>query len=101
VRKAEELVDEPLDPADEADELVPPVAAPLPEEPVPEPPADEPPEEPDPELPDDELAAEPVLPPPLTVSPTVPLRAVTVPENGAVRVVSERVFWAWITVSLA
>jgi hypothetical protein len=88
LRKAEDELDEPEDePVDEEADGVaaaaPEAVAPLPAEPV-EPEPDEPdPDEPDPDEP---------FPPPATVWPTVPLRAVTVPSNGAVRVVSERVF---------
>ena len=45
----------------------------------------------EPEEPVDDAA---LLPPPLTVWPTAPLSAVTVPANGAVSVVSESVFWS-------
>jgi hypothetical protein len=70
------------------------------------------PEEPDEELPDDpDPAPVPVEPvadppdevepelPPETVPPTTPLRAVTVPLIGAVRVVSATAFWSAVTVS--
>ncbi len=76
----DELVDDPDDPE----------AAPL------EPPLPDAPDVPEPEL---ELLV--VAPEPLTVWPTVLLTAVTVPETGAVRVVSLRVFWSWVTVAWA
>ncbi len=44
------------------------------------------------------LASDAEDPLPLTVSPTVPLTAVTVPLTGAVRVVSFRAFWSAATV---
>ena len=51
------------------------------------------PDDPEPVDPDpDELDDAALLPPPLTVWPTAPLRTVTVPANGAVSVVSETVF---------
>jgi hypothetical protein len=86
VRKVEEdeFPDEPLDDDPEPD-------APDPEAPE----ADLDPPEPDPDdaLPDDPLFDD-EFPPPFTVWPTVPVSAVTVPENGAVRVVSDSTFWS-------
>jgi hypothetical protein len=99
VRKAE---DEP-----EPDEPEPFEADPEPEPVAPEPvpPAPPAPEVEDPPvLEDDEPEVLALLPLPLTACPTAPLSAVTVPANGAVRVVSDRVFrsavtvaWAWVT----
>jgi hypothetical protein len=80
----DELDDEPVEALDE--ELAPPLDEPpkelAPLEPLPA-------EEPDEEFDD----------PPLTVCPTVPLRVVTVPLIGAVRVVSASVFWSEVTVA--
>lgn len=47
-----------------------------------------------PVLPDGDELADALEPPPLTVSPTWSLTAVTVPLIGATRVVSSTVFWS-------
>jgi HAE1 family hydrophobic/amphiphilic exporter-1 len=85
--------DAPVDAAEAPRPLDPPVDdAPVEDAPVEDAPVEDAPVE------DESLAAADV-PPPLTVSPTTSLTAVTVPLIGAVSVVSLIAFWSAVTVS--
>jgi HAE1 family hydrophobic/amphiphilic exporter-1 len=90
--------DAPVDAAEAPRPLDPPVDdAPVEDAPVEDAPVEDAPVE-DAPVEDESLAAADV-PPPLTVSPTTSLTAVTVPLIGAVSVVSLIAFWSAVTVS--